>query len=337
MNPLQQPSSAGSASRLAHETSAARLLLRSGTPLLVLLLGLVVTAGLVLRFRQPVTVSIGTALADEPAAQPASPVPAPRYVAALGRIQPQGDVRRLAGTTSGAGNARIARLLVKEGAVVAKGQLLAIFDNNTRLEADLRAQQAQVETLTRRLELSRSELLRYEQLVEQGAVTRDSVNQRRQNTEQLAGEWSRALAVVEGIQADLRNSILVAPMDGTVLVVHAREGERPGEAGVLELGQINAMEVVAEVYEADVHRVRIGQSAVITTEHGGFDGELKGAVKQVGYKVNRRDIFSTNPTADVDSRVVEVRIALDPTSSQRVATFSRMQVLARIEVLSTGG
>lgn len=336
MNPLHQPLSDGNAIRPARESSSAGSLLRMGTPLLGLLLGLLVMVGFVLRFRQPVTASIGPALADESAAQPASPAPAPRFVAALGRIQPQGDVRRLAGTSSGAGNARIARLLVKEGAAVTEGQLLAIFDNNTRLEADLRAQQAHVETLTRRLELSRGELLRYEQLVEQGAVTRDSVDQRRQNTEQLAGERSRALAMVEGIEADLRNSILVAPMDGTVLVVHAHEGERPGEAGVLELGQTDAMEVVAEVYEADVHRVRIGQSAVITTEHGGFDGELKGTVKQVGYKVNRRDIFSTDPTADVDTRVVEARIALEPASSQRVAAFSRMQVLARIEVFSTG-
>ena len=277
------------------------------------------------------------ALADDPAAQPPAQLPAARYVAAQGRIQPQGDVRRLAGVSSGAGNARIERLLVAEGEPVAEGQLLAIFDNNTRLEADLRAQRARVETLTKRLELSRGELLRYEQLVGQGAVSRDSVDQRRQVSEQLSGELARALAMVEGIEADLRNSILVAPMDGTILDIHAREGERPGTDGVLEIGKTDAMEVVAEVYEADIHRIRVGQAAVITPEYSSFDEELTGRVAEVAYKVNRRDIFSTNPTADVDSRVVEVRIALSPTSSRRVAMLSRMQVLARIEVLASRG
>jgi HlyD family secretion protein len=84
------------------------------------------------------------------------------------------------------------------------------------------------------------------------------------------------------------------------------------------------MNVVAEVYELDVSKVRIGQKATITSH--AFSGNLSGKVTEVGLQVNPQDVLSTDPTADVNSRIVEVKIRLDPPDSQKVSSLTNLQV-----------
>ena len=264
-------------------------------------------------------------------------LPVTRYVAALGYIEPRGQVRRLAGANNGPSPARVAELLVQEGDTVTQGQRLAVFDGMPRLRAERQVLQAQTESLARQLELSRSEERRYAELVASGAVSHDSLDQRRRATERLAGDYAEAKAQLQVVDADLRDGVLRAPMAGTVLEILTREGEQPDDSVVLELAQTDFMEVVAEVYETDISRIRPGQRARITSEHGGFSGELSGQVREISRQVNRRDVFSSDPADAVDARVVEVRIALDPPSSQRVRDLTRMQVLVRIDTESRLG
>lgn len=271
------------------------------------------------------------------AGEAAASVPVARYVAALGYIEPRGEVQRLAGPNDGSATARVARLLVKEGDQVARGQELVVFDSIPRLQAQRHQLRTQMDSLARQLELSRSEEKRYGDLVAIGAVSHDSLDQRRRATEKLAGDHARTAAELRVIDVDLRDATLRAPMAGTVLDILTREGERPGDSGVLELGQTDFMEVVAEVYETDINRIRPGQPARITSEHGGFTGELSGQVREISRQVNRRDVFSADPKDAVDARVVEVRIALDPPASQRVRNLTRMQVLVRIDTASGPG
>ena len=271
------------------------------------------------------------------AEEAATSLPVARYVAALGYIEPRGEVQRLAGPNDGAATARVARLLVKEGDQVVRGQELVVFDSIPRLQAQRHQLRTQMDSLARQLELSRSEEKRYGDLVASGAVSHDSLDQRRRATEKLAGDHARTAAELKVIDVDLRDATLRAPMAGTVLDILTREGERPGDSGVLELGQTDFMEVVAEVYETDINRIRPAQRARITSEHGGFTGELSGQVREISRQVNRRDVFSADPKDAVDARVVEVRIALDPPASQRVRNLTRMQVLVRIDTASGPG
>lgn len=55
-------------------------------------------------------------------------------VVALGRIIPRGDVIRVA-TPSGAGDARIAEIRVKEGDLAQTNDVLAVLDNFPQLES----------------------------------------------------------------------------------------------------------------------------------------------------------------------------------------------------------
>jgi HlyD family secretion protein len=84
------------------------------------------------------------------------------------------------------------------------------------------------------------------------------------------------------------------------------------------------MNVIAEVYELDVSRLRLGQKAVITSN--GFSGKLHGTVSEIGLQINPQEILSTDPTADVNSRIVEVKISLNSADSQKVSSLTNLQV-----------
>ncbi len=73
--------------------------------------------------------------------------------------------------------------------------------------------------------------------------------------------------------------------------------------------QTDAMYAVAEVYETDVQRVRIGQRATVSSP--ALAAPLSGTVDRIGLKIGKKDVLSVDPAAKTDARVVEVRILLD--------------------------
>jgi HlyD family secretion protein len=84
------------------------------------------------------------------------------------------------------------------------------------------------------------------------------------------------------------------------------------------------MYVVAEIYETDIHGIKIGQIASITSK--GLAGELTGKVAEIGLQIAKKDVLGTDPAADVDARVVEVKIQLDTAASAKVQGLTNLQV-----------
>ena len=253
-------------------------------------------------------------------------------VAALGQLEPEGDVRRLAAPNAGvAGSPRIAALLVDEGDSVIRGQVLARFDNQPGLLADLAEVDAEVTSLNQEIVMQELEISRYSQAAERGAAALVLLEEKEEELIRLRGRRDRALARRGGIQVDIDNSELVAPLDGLVLEVHAREGERPGAEGVLDLGASQRMQARIEVYESDIARIQLAQPVMLSSENGGFDGQLKGRVIRISPQVQQRDVLSTDPTGDADARVVEVMVALDDADAQRVLRLAGLKVIARFE------
>lgn len=252
-------------------------------------------------------------------------------VAALGRLEPAGDIRVLAAPIAGVGGSpRLTRLFVNEGDRVERGQILALFDTGPTLEAEKRLIQTRQANLARRLRVEERELNRYRQLTSAGALSADELDRREQQYLQLLGEWQVARADLERVQADLDNTVLRAPINGTVLRILSRVGERPTDKGILELGASERMEAVLEVYESDIDRVRLGQSVRLSSENGGFAGSLRGTVFRVSPQVRQREVLSTDPSGDVDARIVEVRVALAPEDAWRVRTLTGLKVIARL-------
>jgi HlyD family secretion protein len=133
-------------------------------------------------------------------------------------------------------------------------------------------------------------------------------------------------------------TIIRAPRSGQVIKVVTRAGEalemgmgtEGGEQGIIELANTNQMYVVAEIYETDISRVKVGQKAEVTSP--AFSGKLTGVVERVGLKIGKNDVVATDPAANTDTRVVEVRIRLR--DSQPVKGLTNLQV--QVEISSKG-
>jgi len=256
----------------------------------------------------------------------------PEAVSALGRLEPAGDVRRLAAPMSGMGGSpRISALLVQEGDRVRRGDLLASFDSRPGLLADLALVQTKISNTLLELQLLERDTRRYRRLAKSGATPSADLDNREIRLISLRGELAQARVQLRKVQSDLVQSELRSPIDATVLRILARPGERPGEAGILELGNTDQMEAVAEVYESDINRVRVGQPATLISENGGLSTTLKARVVRITPQVRQRQVVSTNPTGDADARVVEVRLALDPSDLAKVRQLAGLKVIVRLQ------
>jgi HlyD family secretion protein len=86
------------------------------------------------------------------------------------------------------------------------------------------------------------------------------------------------------------------------------------------------MYAIAEVYETDIARVRVGQRAVIRSP--ALARDLEGTVERVGLKIDKNDVLTTDPVADADTRVVEVEIRI--LESEAASHLTNLRVDVRI-------
>jgi HlyD family secretion protein len=138
-----------------------------------------------------------------------------------------------------------------------------------------------------------------------------------------------ALARLRQAKTNLAEAYIRSPINAQVLKIHTRPGEKLNSEGIVELGQTNAMTVVAEVYQTDIGRVRLGQPVKVSGQ--AFPGTLVGSVSQIGVQVSRQNVFGNQPGENLDRRVVEVRIALSPQASQQVSNLTNLQVQVAIQ------
>jgi HlyD family secretion protein len=143
-------------------------------------------------------------------------------------------------------------------------------------------------------------------------------------------ELARAQATARQAQAELGEAYVRAPNAGEILKVHSRAGESPSDKGIVEMGQTSRMVAVAEVYESDVRKLRVGQTATISSESGAFGQNLRGTVSYIGLQIGKQDVLNTDPAADSDSRVVEVKVAIDPSDSTSVKGLTNSKVAVKI-------
>ncbi|MGM3309240.1 ABC exporter membrane fusion protein [Anabaena sp. WFMT] len=347
-----------------------------------------------------------------------SPTPTVTAVAALGRLEPQGEIIRLSAPDSLGGGVRLTKLLANKGDKVRQGQVIAVldsYDSNfaalekakrqvqvaqaslqqvqagakqgdiyaqeatiARLEAELRGetftQKATIARLEAELNNAETEHQRYQKLYQDGAISAsdadtkrlrmDTVQQQlneakaslnrtvetlqKQLTEAKArlnsiaeirptdvqaaqADVESAKASVKQAQAQLELSSVRSPIDGQVLKINAWPGEIIASNGIAEIGRTQQMYVVAEVYETDIKKVRLGQSAVITAD--AFTGKIQGTVTDIGLQVGKQNIFNNNPGANTDNKIVDVKIRIDKlTDNQRVAALTNLQVQVLIKI-----
>jgi HlyD family secretion protein len=101
---------------------------------------------------------------------------------------------------------------------------------------------------------------------------------------------------------------LYAPCDCRVLNVRVKAGEEVGTGPIMSLGDTSRMRAVAEVYETDIPRVRLGQAATVSSRM--LSKPISGKVDRIGSMIFKNDLLHVDPAARADARVVEVWIDL---------------------------
>src|SRR5439155_4695250 len=122
-------------------------------------------------------------------------------------------------------------------------------------------------------------------------------------------ELNAALTSAERARAEVKLSVIRARVNGRVLKINAWPGEEVGQKGIMELAKTGQMYVVAEVYETDAARLRVGQRATITGD--ALTKKIQGTVEQIGSKIARNNTTHLDPIAVSDQRVVEVKVRLE--------------------------
>jgi HlyD family secretion protein len=181
-------------------------------------------------------------------------------------------------------------------------------------------------------QLSRIARSRQSQVAESRATLDQIAEVRPVDVELARSQVAQAEAGVARAKADLDLAIVRSPQDGQVLKIHTRAGELVGNNGIISLGQTQRMVAVAEVYELDINRVKIGQSATVISKNNAFPETLRGKVKEVGLQISKKDVLNTDPAAQFDARVVEVKILLDEPSSRLVSGLTNLSIQAAIDI-----
>jgi len=169
--------------------------------------------------------------------------------------------------------------------------------------------------------------------LDEAKATLNKITEVRPTDVQVAqAEVNRAFAAVKQAEADLALTEVKAPSTGEILKIHTQPGETISSDGIAELGRTDQMVVVAEVLESDISKVRLAQKATITSENQAFSEELQGTVTKIGRQIGKQDVLDSDPAADVDARVVEVKISVSPEDSQRVSGLTYANVVVEINI-----
>ncbi len=144
------------------------------------------------------------------------------------------------------------------------------------------------------------------------------------------------IAVIQR-KARLENAKVRAPAFGQILRINTRIGEQVNTSlGIVEIARTDRMFAVAEVAETDIDKIRLGQQATISSEYGGFSGDIKGNVEQIALQIGKRtlqDAANTRgPTTDDNSRVIAVKIRIDPQYNSQIAALTYMLVRVKIDI-----
>ncbi len=215
-------------------------------------------------------------------------------------------------------------------ALYTEGAVSASLRDGKQLTADtVRQQLNEAQANLSRIQLSGSKQ------VAQAQATLDRIAEVRPvDVNVVRSQVAQARASVARSQAELDLATVRSPQDGQVLKIHTRPGELVGTQGIISLGQTQAMVAVAEVYELDVSRIRVGQIATVTSKNNAFSEMLRGKVVEVGLEISKQDVLNTDPAAQFDARVVEVKVLLDQPSSRRVAGLTNLSLQVAIDVKS---
>ncbi|QSV53288.1 MAG: ABC exporter membrane fusion protein [Dolichospermum sp. UKL201] len=186
-----------------------------------------------------------------------------------------------------------------------------------------------VETAKKSLEAAQSQLKKLElssqQRKKEASATLDQISEvRKVDVEAAIAELNRAEVLVKKATINLQKAYVKSPQNGQVFEIHTHPGELITNNGIADIGKTSQMYVIAEVYESDITKILQGKQVRIVGDI--FSQELQGKVERIGLQVSKQNLTNTDPSSNIDNRIVKVHIRLNTASSQQAAKFTNMQV-----------
>ena len=199
-------------------------------------------------------------------------------------------------------SARLADLLADEGAVVAKGQVLARLEDD-----DLRRA---VDVLEAEARYAKAEFDRLGILVERQVVTRSAYDRAR-------ADWDKARAAAARAAAEAGFLQLVAPADGTIIRRDGEIGQLVGPSQtVFWLRCCAPLRISTEVDEEDIGQVRPGQQVLIRAD--AFPGQIF-----------HGEVQAVTPKGDPVARSYRVRISLPDDTPLMIGMTTETNIVLR--------
>ncbi|MTJ48296.1 ABC exporter membrane fusion protein [Dolichospermum sp. UHCC 0259] len=192
-----------------------------------------------------------------------------------------------------------------------------------------------VETAKKNLQAAQSRLkklqLSSQQKIKEASAILNQISEVRKVDVQAAiAELNRADAVVKKATINLQKAYVKSPQNGQVFEIYTHPGELISSNGIADIGKTSQMYVVAEVYESDITKIMQGKQVRIVSDT--FSQELQGKVERIGLQVRKQNLTNTDPSSNIDNRIVKVHIRLNKASSHQAAKFTNMQVKAIISL-----
>ena len=217
------------------------------------------------------------------------------------------------------------KLYVDYNSVVKKGQVIAELDK-TNLTSELNTAKANLASAESNLSYQSANMKRYQTLYKKGLVSADDYENAlltyRQSKEQVA----TAKESVQKAQTNLGYATITSPIDGTVISKSVEEGQTVAASfNTPELFTIakdlTNMQVVADVDEADIGEVAVGNRVAFTVD-AYPDDTFEGVVKQV-----RLEATTTNNvvTYEVVISAPNADLKLKPGLTANVTIFTKEQ------------
>jgi len=200
---------------------------------------------------------------------------------------------------------RLATLKVHEGSFIQRGQVIATIED-ADARAALAAERGAENVVAVELIQAKRDLARAQELRKSGLNSTSDLENAETHVASLEAQLEAAKGQTELARANLENTRVLAPFDGTVLRKDAEVGEivAPSSAGggltrtaIVTMADLATLEVEVDVNEAYISQIRGTQGARITLD-AYPDTSFSGRVRQVV------------PTADRQKATVQVKVSI---------------------------
>jgi HlyD family secretion protein len=253
------------------------------------------------------------------------------HISGLGVVQPVGDVRTIFANDSRNAHAVVEDLFVDQGESIEKEEVIAYLKGFKKAQTMLVGLQQTMPSLETLVSLRRQELRRSQMLLREGAGTEEETRLREIDLQSTIRERQQLVAEISNAKQDLADLTVRAPVSGVVLKINTREGERISpDNGLMIIAPSSDIEIKAEIYENKAALISIGDQAEITSQYGSFEKTIAGRVTFVGDSVNHSSLRSVNPRQEIDARVVDVHILVDPSGQSSLRRLVGSTVVIQI-------